>query len=245
MLKNYEREIREVWVELTDIDFFNDLDGVSEITNFLFNFNFIKIKNGNYSKNKYVVIKKIPFICECMRFVDFDLKDLSELLDFRGFESLIQEILSRYGYHTTKNFRFSDKSSLKTKRYEIDIIAIKQRQVLVIDAKQWTKKDSYGAMNEAANLQYKRAEALKNNYVIFSDLLQDLTGYHPKIKNTSPYILIPLMVTLEENYIQLNEHKIPLVSIYRLNSFLEGLYLNLDYYKQVHINRISVQKRLF
>ncbi|MFX1236939.1 MAG: hypothetical protein ACFE8P_04380, partial [Promethearchaeota archaeon] len=51
--------------------------------------------------------------------------------------------------------------------------------------------------------------------------------------------------TLEENYIQLNEHKIPLVSIYRLNSFLEGLYLNLDYYKQVHINRISVQKRLF
>ena len=74
---------------------------------------------------------------------------------------------------STKNFRFSDNSSLKyetsQKRYEIDVIGIYQNYILIIDAKQWKRKDSYGAMNKAANLQYQRVIALKKNPETFAD----------------------------------------------------------------------------
>jgi len=136
LLKEGDSEVTKLWVEISEVEFlkgFSDL----ELREFLERFNFASIQKGNYID--YVVINKIAFITMCFQFLELDINQLSYLLNYDGFEALIQEILSQNNYRTIKNFRFSDKSDLKyetsQKRYEIDVIGIYQNFILVIDAK--------------------------------------------------------------------------------------------------------------
>ena len=246
LLKESNSEVTELWFEFSDIDFFKTFDKY-EVQDFISGFEFITIKKGNYIP--YIVIDKIAFITRCFNYLDLDINQLSYLLNYDGFEALIREILSQNHYETIKNYRFSDKSKLKyetsQKRYEIDVIGIYQNLILVIDAKQWKRKDSYSAMNKAANLQYQRVKALKKNPEIFSNLIQEILGLnYNNYKKRLPFILIPLMVTIEANWIKINDNSVPLVAIHNLNSFLQELSVNMQYFKTVTIEKISVQKQL-
>lgn len=245
LLKESNSEVTELWFEFSDIDFFKTFDKY-EIQDFIKGFEFITIKKGNYIP--YIVIDKIAFITRCLNYLDLDINQLSYLLNYDGFEALIQEILSQNHYKTIKNYRFSDRSELKyktsQKRYEIDVIGIYQNFILVIDAKQWKRKDSYSAMNKAANLQYQRVKALKKNPEILSNMIQEILGLTYNYKKRLPFTLIPLMVTVESNWIKINDNSVPLVSILNLNSFLQELSVNLPYFKLVTVEKISVQKQL-
>jgi len=246
ILKETDTELTEIWCEISKISSlvkFNDY----ELKEFLLNFKSISIRKGNYIN--YIVINKILFIIESISILRFDIKRLSEILNYSGFESLIKEILSENNYISITNFRFSDKSNYKSKtsqkRYEVDVVGIYLKYILLIDAKQWRRKDSYSALNKAANLQYRRAVALKKNPEIFHYLLQILKNNGLKSKLKLPLLLIPVMVTFEDNNIKINENQIPLVSIYEFNSFLQELPNNLEYFKFIKINRINIQKTLF
>ena len=210
------------------------------------NFNFIYLQKGNY--HEYVVINKILFIMESINILKLDIKNISEILNYDGFEALVQEILSRNNYITKKNVRFSDKSNFKSqtsqKRYEIDIIGINLKYILLIDAKQWRRKDSFSSISKAADLQLRRAIALKKNPDTISDLIQKLLGMSCNVRKRLPFTLIPLMVTLETNWIKINDNSVPLVGIYNLNSFLRELQINLQYFKAVKVSKISSQKQL-
>ena len=245
LLKEGDSEVVKLWVEISEIDFLKNFSDL-ELREFLERFDFISIQKGNYID--YIVVNKISFITVCFEFLELDINQLSYLLNYDGFEALIQEILSQNGYRTIKNFRFSDKSNLKyetsQKRYEIDVIGIYQSFILIIDAKQWKRKDSYGAMNKAANLQYQRVVALKENPETISDLIQKLLGLNCKLRKRLPFTLIPLIVTLETNFIKINDNSVPLVGIYNLNSFLQELKINLQYFKTVKISKIIAQKQL-
>ncbi|MFX0073886.1 MAG: NERD domain-containing protein [Candidatus Hermodarchaeota archaeon] len=244
-LKEADSEVTEVWLEISEIACLQKLNEL-ELQEFLEKFDFVSIQKGNYIS--YIVVNKIAFITMCMRFLELDINQLSYLLNYDGFEALIQEILSQNGYKTSKNFRFTDKSTLKyetsQKRYEIDVIGIHQSYILIIDAKQWKRKDSYGAINKAANLQYQRVVALKDNPEILSTLIQKLLGVSYNVKKRLPFTLIPMMVTLETNWIKINENSVPLVGIYSLNSFLQELEVNLHYFKTVKFSKILTQKQL-
>jgi hypothetical protein len=245
ILKNSNSNVNELWYEFREIKYFTNFTKY-EIRDFLNLFDFISVQKGNYID--YIVINKILFITECFKYLSHDIKNLAELLDYGGFESLVQEILIQNNYKTLKNFRFSDKSNFKSetsqKRYEIDVIGIYQNYVLLIDAKQWKRKDSYNALSKAANLQFRRTIALKNNIETFSNMIQELLTRKGNIRKRLPFILIPIMVTLELNWIKINENSIPLVSIQNLNSFLQELRTNLEYFKTVCINRVFLQKPL-
>ncbi|GAH43062.1 unnamed protein product [marine sediment metagenome] len=227
LLKEADSEVIELWFEISELEFFINFSDL-ELREFLERFDFISIQKGNYIN--YIVINKIIFIIRCMQFLELDVNYLSNLTNYDGFEALIQEILSQNNYRTIKNFRFSDKSNLKyetsQKRYEIDVIGIYRSYILVIDAKEWKRKDSYGAMNKAANLQYQRVIALKKNPETLSDLIQKLLGISFNVRKRLPFTLIPIMVTLETNWIKINENSVPLVGIYNLNSFLQELPIN-------------------
>ena len=247
ILKDTDKEVMDIWYDTLENGLFKDFsnDQVNEI---LENFDCIKVEKGNY-KN-YISINKISFIIECMKFLDgIHLKQISEILDFNAFEQLIQEILRECGYNSITNFRFSDRSNFKSKtkqgKYEIDAIGIYNNHILIIDAKQWRKKDSFSAINKAADLQLRRVQALKHNPDAFSKLIEKLMGVNPRIKKKVPFILIPLMVTIEDNHIRMNDSQIPLVSISTFNSFLQELPLNLQYFKTIKINKVNVQTQLF
>ena len=169
-----------------------------------------------------------------------------DLLNFSGFEALVKEILLRHGFHAGKNIRFNDKSTFKSKtkqkKYEIDVIAINKNYMLIIDCKQWRKKDSFSAINKAASLQLRRTKALRINQEFLSDLIQKMVGFNYKIK--LPLIMIPMMITLEDNASLLNDDNVPIVSIYHLNAFLQELLYNIDKFKTIKIDKLLIQKQL-
>ena len=99
-------------------------------------------------------------------------------------------------------------------------------------------------MNKAANLQYQRTIALKKNPEILSNLIQNLLGMNFNFRKKLPFILIPVMVTLESNWTRINENYVPLVGIDNFNSFLQELRINLQYFKTIEVDRIIVQKQL-
>ena len=243
VLEDTNKEAVEIWCDPSDLNSLKKFERI-ERSNFLLNFDFIRRSKGNY-----VSINKVLFILDCIKYLDTDLKNLSKILNYNGFESLIYEILLRNGFYATKNFRFSDKSNFKSKtsqgRYEIDVIGIHKNFVLLIDAKQWRRKDSFSSMNGAANLQLQRVYALKKNPDVFTNLIHKLLGLRQNILERLPFVLIPMMVTFEESFSKLNTNSIPLVSIYRFPSFLLEYENYLQYYKTVKIKKISVQTTLF
>jgi len=245
ILRETDPNVIEIWWEISEIPFLNHLNN-SELRDFLANFKFVSLQRGNYLY--YLVINKILFIIDAINILQLDIKQISGILNYNGFERLVQEILSVNNYITTKNFRFSDKSNFKSitsqKRFEIDVVGIYLNYVLLIDAKQWKRKDSFSALDKAANLQCRRAFALKSNPEIFSGLIQELLGPKSNLEKHLPFKLIPIMVTLEDNSVKINTNQIPLVSICELNSFLQELQKNLQYFKIVKINKITIQKRL-
>ncbi|MHA2281471.1 MAG: hypothetical protein ACXAC5_11505 [Promethearchaeota archaeon] len=245
ILQETDKNIIETWCEIPKIAFLKNFCK-SELIDFLGKFEFISVKKGNYIY--YVVINKILFIIDCIKYLQFDIKLLSEILDYNGFETLIKEILSRNNYRSITNFRFSDKSKLRSeysqKRYEIDIIGIYYKYVLIIDAKQWKRKDTYGLLNKAANKQYHRMLVLKQNPEVFVKLITEILGEEPNLRKHLPFVLIPIMVTLEDNSIKLNDNQVPLVSIYELNAFLHELPNNLHYFKTIQIESVFLHKKI-
>ncbi|TFG08246.1 MAG: hypothetical protein EU539_02895 [Promethearchaeota archaeon] len=246
LLKTADSKITESWHEISEIKILKSLT-LHELRDFLDKFEFVQLKKGNYME--YIAIDKIQFVMESMRFLDLDIKQLSRLLDYAGFELLIKEILLENDYNVIKNFRFSDKSNFKREtkqeRYEIDVIGVKKQDVLLIDAKHWKNRDIFSSINQAANLQYQRALALKKNPETFSKLLQSLLGFNLEIKKYLPYNLIPMMVTLEDNGIKLNDIQVPLVSISNLNAFLQEIFRFCHLYRTIRVKKIVLQKRLF
>ncbi|MHA1931527.1 MAG: NERD domain-containing protein [Promethearchaeota archaeon] len=243
ILQESDIRITEIWCEIPEITFLRNFSR-SELLDFLGKFEFVSVKKGNYIY--YVVINKVLFIIDCIKFLQFDIKDLSEILDYNGFERLIKEILSRNNYRSITNFRFSDKSKSRSensqKRFEIDVIGIYSKYILIIDAKQWKRKDSYGLLNKAANKQYQRMVALKQNPEVFVKLLVEILGEELYHKKHLPFVLIALMATLEDNSNKLNDNQVPLVSIYELNAFLNELPNNLHYFKTIQVESVLLHK---
>jgi len=246
ILKDSNPELTEVWLQPSDVDS-TLLKGQSDLNELVSYFDFISMQKGNYID--YIVIDKILFIIHSFKYLQSDITQLSSLLDYGGFEALTKLILSENGYCTLKNYRFIDKSNFKSKtkqsKYEIDVIGIYRNYILLIDCKQWKRKDSYSAMNKAANLQFRRALALKNNHETLSEMIRSLVGIRKAQILKLPLLLIPLMVTLESNWIKINENSVPIVSIHHFNSFLQELHQNLYYFKIIKVHKLQIQKQLF
>jgi hypothetical protein len=239
-LNNSKKDWNIPWIKIAQIEFFQNRDSY-EINQIIQSFNFLKMEKLNC-----ISINKIDFIIESMGILHYDIKKFSKLLDYRGFESLIKEILSRNGYYALNNFYFSDKSPYKEhtsqERYEIDIVGLKKNWLLLIDAKQWFKRSPSQSISAAANLQAQRGVALKKNADILTQLLLDLTptskNRYGKLNRSFPLYIIPFMVTLEDNAMKVNENRIPLVSIQRINAFLNELVTNLERFYYLTIENL-------
>ncbi len=237
---NSKKIINDPWVKISTIHTFQGLNDY-EINQIIHSFHFLKREQWNH-----VSIDKIKYILDVVKFSSYEIKTLvTNLLDFRGFEHLIGEILNQIGYYTTTNFRFTDHSEYKNEtsqeRYEIDIVGLQQNLLLIIDAKEWYRRSAFSGISKAANLQYQRGVALKGNPQTLYSLIERLINSSKRrmtyLEKYLPLKLIPIMVTLEENSVRLNERKIPLVSISRINSFLSKLeYREDDFQYYTHLN---------
>ena len=128
----------------------------------------------------------------------------AQLLDWRGFESLCEEILKSHGFFTYKHFRFY----FKGKRCEIDLLAKLNDIMLSIDCKRWSHLRR-SSLLEAALLQKERTEA-------FSQALPSLEKFVLTPGRTS---LVPMLICWIPGGAGIY-NGVPIVPLHSFNSYL-------------------------
>ena len=128
------------------------------------------------------------------------IDEVSSLLDWKDFESLVSEILESREFDTIRNV------ILTKPRMEIDVVGIKNGVAVLIDCKHW-KRLSYSSLETAVNKQIERTKR-----------------YIAKEKIPAA---IPAIVTLYQEEVKFI-NKVPIIPIFQLDSFCEEFYGNLE-----------------
>jgi len=143
-----------------------------------------------------------------------EIEKVVEEIDWQEFEKLIAEILKKHDFNVHNNFRFKT-----SRRFEIDVLAVKNKISLLIDCKQWGRgRYKKTGLKYSVEKQKERAKQLKkflkNNPILKTKL---------KIKKSTKFI--PLLVTWFEE--ELLEHEnTSIVPVWKFNDFL----LNINEY---------------
>ncbi|HDO20511.1 MAG TPA: hypothetical protein ENG81_03220 [Candidatus Bathyarchaeota archaeon] len=140
-------------------------------------------------------------------------------LDWREFERICLISFEEYEYRCFQNFRFK----IDGKFFEMDIIGVKDPFVICVDCKRWSK---------IRRSQLRRA-ALKHLKKV---ILLSSSKYLEKLEVSSwnKIIFIPVMLTIYED-IDRFYRGIPIIPVYKFNSFLKDIYLGLDQIEKVII----------
>lgn len=130
-------------------------------------------------------------------------------ISWQEFERLVSDILKENGFAVRKNFRFKS-----DRRYEIDLIAVRNNLVLCIDCKQWKQgRPKKHGLVKAVGQQEDRLK----NFVEF--LKQDRKLQKELYVKPSDSMFQSLIVTLlQEDIVEENETFV--VPLYALNSFI-------------------------
>jgi len=145
-----------------------------------------------------------------------EIEDIVENFDWKQFEEIIEEVFDTNGFKVHRNFRFKTK-----KRYEMDLIAVKNEKALCVDCKKWRGgRNKKGGLKVAAGKQKERARQflkfLKNNPIA-----------QAKLGLKSEFSAYPLIVTLlQEDLVE--EDGVFFIPLWKLNLFLIEIekYLN-------------------
>jgi len=128
------------------------------------------------------------------------IDEISRLLDWKDFESLVAEMLDSSDFETTRNL------ILTKPRMEIDVVGIKSGVAILIDCKHW-KRLSDSSLEKAVQKQIERTKHYLSK---------------EKIR-----IAVPAIVTLYDEKLRFINN-VPIIPIFQLNSFCEEFYGNLD-----------------
>ena len=142
---------------------------------------------------------------------DVEIEDILKMYDWKKFESIVGEIFKENGYAVKLNFRFKT-----NRRYEIDVIAIRNNEMFCVDCKWWGRG------------RYKRT-SLKGAAVSQQTRVKELIKFLKKniiarslLKISSNYTVYPLLVTLhEEDMVKENETFV--IPAWKLNKFIVEL----------------------
>lgn len=131
-------------------------------------------------------------------------------MNWKDFEGLVAQILVENYYSCVESFR--RRGNAEIKGMEIDVIGLKNRTLLVIDAKMWgLRKGKASALRTAIDKQKERTVRL-------SFQLDRLAKKMIKLK-VGTYELIPIMVTWLVEDVEIHQG-VPVVPVFKLNSFL-------------------------
>ena len=61
VLRNVDRNVMEVWQQINEVPVLSKLSNQIKLEDFLHDFHFINIQDGNYMKNHYISINKIQY----------------------------------------------------------------------------------------------------------------------------------------------------------------------------------------
>ena len=123
-----------------------------------------------------------------------DPESLSANMNWKDFEAFVQSAFAAFGYSTQRNVR------LRRPRAEIDLVCSRNGLAFAVDCKHWKRTVGHSSMKGISERQLERARRLAQS--------QDI----PRI--------IPLVVTLRDESLQILENGIPVVPVCRLSDFI-------------------------
>lgn len=137
-----------------------------------------------------------------------------ELLSWKDFEVFVAEVLTQNDYRCIESYR--KRGSSETQGMEIDVVGVRGRQILSVDAKMWgVRGGKTSALRTAAERQKERC----------ARLAQELNPLSKKISGLKAgfYTVFPAVVTWLVEEVELHEG-VPVVPVFKLNSFLVNLH---------------------
>jgi Holliday junction resolvase-like predicted endonuclease len=140
------------------------------------------------------------------------IEGIIEKFNWQEFEQLVAKIHENNNFLVKQNFRF------KTgRRYEIDVIAVKNNFVLCVDCKEWSRgRYKKSGLVGAVKKQEERVNQLER--FLKANLLA-----RKSLKLDSNYQIHPAIVTwLQEDLIK--ENNTFVIPVWKLNSFLVDVY---------------------
>ncbi|MCX8181978.1 MAG: restriction endonuclease [Candidatus Methanomethyliaceae archaeon] len=129
---------------------------------------------------------------------------------WKDFEELTSAIMKEAGFLTFRNFRFSS----RRKRYEIDVIALENPRIILVDCKRWELRRGKTSALKTSALRHL------NRSLEFLGKVQEFKALN--VINWKTVIVIPIIVTLYEEGI-VEYEKVLIVPLFKMKSFLEGL----------------------
>jgi Holliday junction resolvase-like predicted endonuclease len=140
------------------------------------------------------------------------IEEIIKKFNWQEFEQLVAKIHENNNFLVKQNFRF------KTgRRYEIDVIAVKNNFVLCVDCKEWSRgRYKKSGLVGAVKKQEERVNQLER--FLKANLLA-----RKSLKLDSNYQIHPAIVTwLQEDLIK--ENNTFVIPVWKLNSFLVDVY---------------------
>ena len=154
-----------------------------------------------------------------------NLAEIVELLTWKDFEGFVAEVLIENNYECVESFR--RRGNLSIQGMEIDVIGVRGRTVIAIDAKMWSiRSGKTSALKRAAERQKERTHELSDELDALSKKITRLTSGN--------YRLVPVLVTWLVEDVELHEG-VPVVPIFKLNSFI----LDFDQYEDLIVSYLG------
>jgi len=153
-----------------------------------------------------------------------DVQSVSLGLNWREFEEICAQAFQFYGYEVYRNFRFTSGKH----RYEIDVIGVRAPLIICVDCKRWSS-GRFSALRKSALQHFEKVEALSENKSAL---------YRLGVNGWSKAVLIAAILSIYEDKVKIYEG-IPIVPVFKFNSFLNELQLGLCDLKKIEIKMTS------
>lgn len=158
-----------------------------------------------------------------------DTETISRMLEWKEFEGFAAFVLESDGFDVRRNVRFKG----ATRRFEVDLVALKKPNVLCIDCKHWARSLSTSALQQVVQKQVLRA----------GELIRSLPfpGLKVSLASWSRLNAIPVVLSLLQGRVRFCEG-VPLVSILQFHDFLMQLPAYVDTLN--HLSRDMLSEHL-
>ncbi|MGY5862625.1 MAG: hypothetical protein RTU09_09680 [Candidatus Thorarchaeota archaeon] len=156
------------------------------------------------------------------------IETVVELLTWKDFEGFVAEILEENDFHCVESFRRRGNGIIKG--MEIDVVGVRGKTIVSIDAKMWgIRSGKSSALARAAEKQKERTARLANQMNRLAQKLKPLPN--------GSYSLVPIIVTWMVENIEFHEG-VPVIPVFKLNSFI----LDLQMYDGMYVTFEGIQK---
>jgi Holliday junction resolvase len=172
----------------------------------------------------------------CLLKIGVSPERATSLLSWKDFENFCMRGLQIHGMEAIRGLRFKN-----DRRYEIDVLGIGEKLILLIDCKMWSMRGRSGRIESIARDHLRKAKAFDE--AMRSESINDL------IKESGKSQIIPVIVSWLDTGVVRSKEGVAIVSLRNFPSFLNSIdeledFLKIDVDYRIKIRRETHSRNL-